>query len=176
MKHSKAIAGGIATVLLGLFFTMKRDTSDTIPAPKPGEPDAQRAKVLAIARGEIGWRNESKYWEGYPPRPGNWCGAFTAWVLRHAGFGNPQPSWRWCLLLPETKDPKLGDLVFFGPPNNHEAVLVSLTDDSVTTIDGNQELDESRGGLVRQVTRPRSHVESFRSIEPLLSPVEPATA
>jgi len=71
-------------------------------------------------------------------------------------------------MLPETSDPKPGDIVFFGPPNNHEAVLVSFTDDTVTTIDGNQEIGGMPSGLVREVTRARSKVASFRTIDPLI--------
>lgn len=155
---------GIAGVIIG---TKKVEDitppPDTIPVP---EANPIREHVVSIARREIGDQDAEKY----GPTMDNWCGNFTLWVLHQAGLaGGTQPHWAWCLDLPTTLDPQPGDIVYFGPPNNHESILVSFDDDTVTTIDGNQELVHGPGkGLVLQKTRKRSAVNSFRSIQGLI--------
>lgn len=131
-----------------------------------------RSRVIDIARKEIGVQDARKY----GPSLDNWCGNFNLWVLQQAGLATgSSPHWRWCLDLPTTDNPQPGDIAFFGPPNNHESIIVSIDADTVTTIDGNQEAEHGPDmGLVWKKTRPRDKVASFHSIESLIQAANPA--
>lgn len=169
MKTRK-VGGAVAIGLAGLMLAVRvLDGKRAMIDEKTPvtDPEGIRNRIIAIARHEVGTQEALKY----GPSEDNWCGNFTLWVLHQAGLAKGvSPHWRWCVDLPVTDDPLPGDIVFFGPPNNHEAILVSLTDDTVTTIDGNQEAEHGPGkGLVWMRVRQRSKVDSFRSIQGLIN-------
>jgi hypothetical protein len=130
-----------------------------------------RSKVVNVALSQLGEQNPDKYWEEIQPAfLGNphgiaWCGGFALWVLRQAGLTD----WTWQIgkgfasRLPITHDPQPGDIAYFDHLQHH-AIVRSIKDGILTSIDGNQSPGERV--LVRE--RPVSEVKAFYSIAPLV--------
>ena len=95
----------------------------------------------------------------------DWCGAFVLRVLHEVGLGGDLV-WEigkgFLYKLPQTKQPKPGDLVYFNRKQHH-AILERIEGNDVHTIDGNQV-----GGQVLRRVRPLSEVGGFFSIENLI--------
>lgn len=136
-------------------------------------PAATRARVLEVARREIGNDDDQYFWDevlgGGPPYPSAWCGAFALWVLQHAGITDrPWVIEKGFLLVepkfPTTKDPKPGDVAYIHEPYQHHAIVESIDGDDVHLIAGNTPSDD----VARQVYKRNRVV--FYSIEPFLSP------
>ncbi|MFF8629693.1 peptidoglycan-binding protein [Streptomyces werraensis] len=132
----------------------------------------QAAKVLSIAKGEVGtketysaghWVNNSKYNRWFGKIPGYsqdgygwpWCAAFVAWVADEAGVEDLYPrsascsygvAWfknkgRW------SEYPAIGAQVFFGSGGGtHTGIVVAYTADTVTTVEGNTNTNNSPEG------------------------------
>lgn len=106
-----------------------------------------RQAVVDAALSEIGPGNPVLYWESscverLEPKK-DWCGAFVLWSLHKAGLaldvcwnedgtGFVGPS-----NLPTTKTPEPGDIYYQQEPYQHHAVVESLKDGILVTIDGN---------------------------------------
>jgi hypothetical protein len=130
----------------------------------------KRKRVLRIADSQIGETQWGQYLDGVAADPGGpvaWCGIFALWVLHEAGLGE-SITWRYnephgfLFRLPPTNDPQPGDLAYI-PTNQHHAIVESVEDGWVTTIDGN-----SAGRKVARNRRPRSAFSAFYSIQPLI--------
>lgn len=172
MKKAGLIAGALAVGMIAVGIldgkrNMKRDEAKT---PVDGI-DPRRFAVLEAARGEIGIQDPQKYWaDVLPEHPGfngDWCGGFALWAIRQAGIA-PNIHWEigkgFCYRLPITHDPKPGDVAYFDKPYQHHAIVESVGEYMVTTIDGNQP-----GSQVVRRTRPLDKVTAFYSIDPLLN-------
>lgn len=105
-----------------------------------------RARVVEIARAEIGGSLPGKYWVDVLPQPWHgkypphWCGAFALWCLREAGLTD----WTWQVgkgflwRLPRTTDPKPGDIGYVDQPFQHHYVISDVGVHTLESVDGNQ--------------------------------------
>jgi hypothetical protein len=175
--NKKAIAGiglvGLGAIVLsmGKIEQVKRDQLE----PKtPTDDDLRvRMQVVNAAISQIGPQDPQKYWlDVVPEHPGfkgAWCGGFALWAIRQAGIAQ-DVHWEigkgFCYQLPITKNPLPGDIAYFDQPYQHHAIVESIQDDSVNTIDGNQP-----GNQVLRRTRPIETVTAFYSIDPFIHPV-----
>lgn len=99
----------------------------------------------------------------YPPE---WCGAFALWCLRQAlpalrvywAFG--PPSYGFLFRLEQTHAPEPGDIAYLDKPFQHHAVVTSVENGVVYTIDGNQGASEP----IKTHSAPLSHWTAFYSI------------
>lgn len=132
-----------------------------------------RAKVVKIARGEIGPQNPDKYWSEVQPKlmgqPTKiaWCGGNALWVLHKAGLTDVpwEPSIGFAArLLKTTKNPQPGDVAYFDQPFQHHAIVEKVVGDQLYTIDGNQ----SPGEQVLPRIRPLNAATAFYSIQSLI--------
>jgi hypothetical protein len=135
-------------------------------------PGAARSRIIRIATGEVGAPDYEKYWLDVLPGqsggfPNDWCGAFALWALHQAGVGT-DVEWEigrgFAYRLPMTNTPKPGDIAYFDQPYQHHSLVMDLTGDTLTTVDGNQAHD-----TVKIVKRDPRNVSAFFSIEPLLT-------
>lgn len=139
-------------------------------------------QVLAIARAELGAKenpkgsNKVKYntWyygqevsgDSYP-----WCMVFVQWVFHQAGVALPVKTASCGALMRAaqaagcwvTSDYKPGDVVIYdlpgGAATDHTGIIESVSDTSVTAIEGNTSVNNaSNGGEVRRMTRKLSLV------------------
>ena len=160
-KQLMLTLGGIT--IFGMFVaTTKKVITPLLLSP--------REKVVAAAESQLGKDDASKYWKDVMPEttywPINWCGAFALWSLHQAGLAK---NWFWengigfLYRLPQTKNPKPGDVAYF---NNmqHQAVVKSVNaNGTITLINGN-----SVNKKVAESTVDKKAVTAFYSIEPLL--------
>ncbi len=134
-------------------------------------PRDKRARVVAIAKRELGNGDASKYWSVvYPGKfvssAISWCGGFALWALRMAGLTTAN----WImgdgfispLMLPVTNSPKPGDIAYF-TKNQHQAIVEKVEGNNIYLVNGNGD-----GGKVSPSVVNRSSVAAFYSIEPLL--------
>jgi hypothetical protein len=142
-----------------------------------------RRRIVSVATSEVGPQQKGspevcEYWRRVldPSMPdsvvknfakaASWCGGFYLWCLHEAGVTRDL-YWKVGLgfvataHLPRTDDPKPGDLAYFDQPFQHHAVVSSLIDGTLTTIDGN-------APDVRIKSRPMPKNAVFYSIETLL--------
>lgn len=138
----------------------------------------RRARVVAIARTQLGATEPDQYWAdvlGYVPAQSlAWCGAFALWVLRRA-LG---VDWRWVAgrgfiyvdnaglplerpRLPITKTPKPGDVAYYDKPYQHHALVESVAGDQVSLIAGNTP-------NVSEYSEPLSKATAYYSIAPIV--------
>jgi hypothetical protein len=149
------------------------------PAPAAGvggevavSSNPKRQQVVSIAKAHVGegaGDDYKKFLEGtVQTSPGNnrvhWCGIYALWVLHQVGILT-DVKWIWGRSflgkLPETKNPKPGDLGYKDSFQHHN-IIVGVEDDHVFTIDGN-----SIGGKVTGPNKqPKSAFRSFFSIGP----------
>lgn len=133
-------------------------------------------KVLAIAEKEIGTQADDnlnvKFSEDYGWPRVAWCVIFQWWCAKKAGCsksfydGKKVASctsyYNWAKQKGYVvKNPQPGDLVIFQfGTDRHMGRLVSQTDKTVTTIDGNTDLKNGlpKGGIVAKKTRNKSYV------------------
>lgn len=146
--------------------------------------------VLETARGEFGVGENPpgsntgariRQYQAATWLPGTnwpWCAAFVNWVMREAGHPLPyrtagaydMGNWgrRQGLV---TIRPMPGDIVVFNIGSGHVALVESVNDRDVTSIDGNA------GDRVSRNTRPRSTVREFVRWPPaqkdVIRPVKP---
>ena len=134
-------------------------------------PESKRKAVLDAARAELGKTDPTPYEVsvlGYKSGKVSWCGIFALAMLRKVGLTN----WLWELgrgflyRLPQTKDPKPGDLFYMNALQHHGIVEDILPDGRVVTLNGN-----SDGGAVARVVREPSTIAAYYSIEPLVRSV-----
>lgn len=147
--------------------------------------DIYRKTVVETAIGQIGEQDPAKYWSQCsikPPYPTNWCGGFVIWVLKSAGLAQLS-EWEIGTALKPTFFPQPGDVAWIdlgkstGPTDTrgHKAIVESVTDTTVTTIDGNQDPDPTKTPhIVARATRPRNKFSGFFSIDPLIKRIEDA--
>ncbi len=120
-----------------------------------------RARILRVARGELGHRDWEKYLQGVAAAPEatvSWCGIFSLWVLHKAGVGTHVP-WEYgkgfLYRTEQTSNPQAGDIAYIDVPFQHHAIVEAVEGDTVHTIDGNAD------GQVMRRTRPRSAFTAF---------------
>lgn len=137
---------------------------------------ATSEEILAIAAREIGYREgmnrETKYGEWYGMNYVNWCMIWVQWVYHQAGADLPYKTASCGALLqwyrrnqPEciVRNPPPGCIIIFNWPGtayetDHTGLLVSKSDTSITSIDGNTSgTNNSNGGCVQQRTRALSY-------------------
>jgi hypothetical protein len=129
-----------------------------------------RQKVVAAAMSQVGKSDASPYWRdtlGNESAPKEWCGAFALWALHRAKLAHDV---MWAIgkgflyRLPQTKEPKPGDIAYKDQPNQHHAVVEYVTPTQVGVINGN-----GLGGKVtRSVIARNMPGVTFFSIEPLV--------
>ncbi|WJN62806.1 endolysin [Streptomyces phage phiScoe2] len=141
-------------------------------------------KILAIAAGEVGthekkvgthWVNDSKYNRWFGKIPGYdqdgygwpWCAAFVTWVAHEAGHPDLYPKTAGCATAVAwfkkagrwSEYPAIGAQVFFGTSGAvHTGIVVSYTEDTITTIEGNtNDSGSAEGdGVYRKVRKRKS--------------------
>jgi hypothetical protein len=139
-----------------------------LPRPPSAPPvDGLRAAVVRAALGETGRINAQKYWDSAAPgvavKEGtDWCGAFVLWALHEAGlargiFWNFGTGFE-LKNLPQTNDPKPGDIAYFDKLQ-HRAIVERVDGDQISLINGNGE-----SGAVSRSTISRSEARAFFSI------------
>jgi len=124
-----------------------------------GEAIDARGRVLAWALSQVGDRDPNDYFHLAAPQylggkhehDTSWCGIFALAALREAGVVGGD-EWLWHTgagfvnredekgkpFLPRTNLPLApGDIVVFGAPTWHHAIVHSFGDGKVRTIDGN---------------------------------------
>ncbi len=141
----------------------------------PALPSDARARVVAIAQGELGDRDPDKYWRlvqpalmGHPHDVA-WCGGFALWCLRMAGLCD----WSWKIGsgfleikgLPKISLPEPGDIGYLAK-NAHHFIVEDVHDGKVFSIDGNH-LAPPREGVGAAV-RLLGDVTTFYSIRNLV--------
>lgn len=142
-------------------------------SPTSIAPDIRR-DLLQVALREVGHVGGDKYWSDVNPSfvrsKQDWCGGFVLWCLHQVGLAKDR---HWIMGkgfiltppfdLPTTRDPQPGDIVYIDQPFQHQALLLSINDQTVQTIDGNS------SDAVRIGNRSKSSVTLFYSIEPLIN-------
>ncbi len=121
-----------------------------------GEAIDARGRVLEWALSQVGDRDPNEYFRraapqylgGHHEHDTSWCGIFALAALREAGVCD----WTWVTSLgfvnfeddtgkrwlPKSSLPAApGDIVVFGAPTWHHAIVHSFGDGKVRTIDGN---------------------------------------
>ena len=114
------------------------------------------------------------YWEacGLPRNTEqHWCGVFALHCLKEAGLAEGadwEVGWGFIgpLKLPQTLEPKPGDIAYTHKPWQHHAIVESRHRGLLVTIDGNQ----GRAGIKRKA-RPEPHGIRYYSIQPLIDAV-----
>lgn len=170
--NKKAI-GGVLMVALGSAVAIlgKKESMKTLEPKTPSEPELDiRTRVVNKAAEEIGPQDPNKYWSevlpGVSSFKGAWCGGFSLWVLHNAGLAQDVP-WEigkgFCYRLPITKDPQPGDIAYIDQPYQHHAIVESVNNGMVNTIDGNQP-----GNTVARRIRPVTAITAFYSIDPFI--------
>lgn len=130
------------------------------------------SKILSVAKAEVGthetrsgghWVNDSKYnrWYGKIPGYGQdgygypWCAVFVAWVADKAGAAALYPKTAGCETAVAwfksrkrfSEYPAIGAQVFYGPGGGtHTGIVVSYTDTTITTVEGNTNTNGSAEG------------------------------
>jgi hypothetical protein len=140
-----------------------------------GEALDARARVVEIARGELGPQDPDKYWAVVcPALVGHehtiaWCGGFALWCLREAGLTDL--SWvvgkGFVGHLRSTALPEPGDVAVFGAPLWHHAIVTGFGDGHVETIDGNTMPFPLEGVTAKR--HPITPAAAFYSIASLIS-------
>jgi hypothetical protein len=104
-----------------------------------------RGVIASTAEGQVGERRASVYWpyvlpgNWVGPYPEHWCGAFALWVLNTA----LETGWLWkvgrgfLFRLQPAQLPLCGDIAYRNKPLQHHAVITSVYNEWVTTVDGN---------------------------------------
>jgi hypothetical protein len=145
--------------------------------------EAKRHEIVRVAQSEVGpqTRGSEKvlgYWRTVLPSSWSeaqvkqfansvsWCGGFALWCLRQAGIAK-DTAWQMGrgfigpAGLPRTKQPRPGDIAYTDQPKQHHAIVESLIDNTLVTIDGNQP-------DIKRKSRPLPSGIVFYSIEPFL--------
>lgn len=161
------VLGVAATV--GTAYWLRRD-SRTADGATDCTVQALRARVVAIARAEVGKAELNKYFADAAPmyvnanEPPNWCGIFALWVLHQAGLLR-EKQWKVALgfletspALPKTSTPEPGDVAYY-TKYQHEAVVLAVDGDMVELANGN-----GQGGVVSIGRRPLSEAAAYYSI------------
>jgi hypothetical protein len=150
---------------------------DEVTTVTTGEAIDARARVVAIARGELGYQDPRDYYADcapaylkLPPNAKAWCGVFALWCLRRAGLTTAQWEDRKGFLgelgLRVTALPEPGDVAVFGAPLWHYAIVEHCKDGKVHTIDGNTMQAPAEG--VTAKVRPITPNVTFYSIGKLI--------
>lgn len=148
--------------------------------PETGEALDARARVLAIARGELGEQDPNKYYRDAAPQFADrglehkvsWCGVFALWCLRQAGLtdatwsSSPSRPGFAPEILKATHDPEPGDVAVFSHLWHHAIVAELPGDGTVRTVDGNTLPAPLEG--VAERTHPIAAVFAFYSLRPLI--------
>lgn len=129
----------------------------------------KRGRVVQAALGELGQTDPTAYWEdtlgSAAGAPHDWCGAFALWALHRAGLAK---DWRWeigrgfLFRLPQTNDPKPGDVAYFDR-NQHQAIVASVAPGAIGLVNGNG----FAGAVTISTVRPQD-VTAFFSIASLV--------
>lgn len=149
------------------------------PEPAKPAPDLAR-RLLAIAADEVDyhegktggvWNNRTKYagevpglaWADGQP----WCAVFVSWLAMAAGAAELFPRTASCDTAAAwfrergqwSEYPAVGAQVFYGTPAdlNHTGIVAAFDADTITTIEGNTNVNGSRegDGVYRKVRRRR---------------------
>lgn len=150
-------------------------------------PSAIRQRIVSIAESQIpsppqkgeSWSKQdySKYMsvvrpedrKDYEGKKVYWCGIFALWVFHQAGILQDvmwEPGKGFLYRLPQTENPKPGDLGYLDR-RNHHSIVKAVDGNDVVTIDGN-----SMWGRVAQNKRKLSDFQSFHSIGQLIGESE----
>lgn len=164
-----AIAAAIAAAIVGgVAYMLTRDSSG---GGAGCSEDAFRQRVAAIARSQVGKKDLNTYFADAAPQfvgqHPEWCGIFALWCLHQAGLAK-EKTWKTGLgfiltkpnPMPQTKDPKPGDIAYYEHPYQHQAVVLKNNGDGTTeNANGN-----GSGGVV-SISRPKiADATAFYSI------------
>lgn len=132
---------------------------------------ALRARVVEVARAEVGKRDLQRYFADAAPvflgasgAAPEWCGIFALYCLHQAGLLRDK-TWKVGLgfletapPLPKVSVPKPGDIAYY-TQYQHEAVVLSVDGGRVELANGN-----GQGGVVSLSWRPMSEAAAYYSI------------
>lgn len=134
------------------------------PKPSPAEPvESQAAKVIAVLRAEVGYReganNKQKYSPAVPTLEWSqnqpWCQTFQAWGAVKAGTASIEPRTASCVTAANwfknkgrfSQYPAIGAHVFFGPNGGtHVGRVYAYDADYAYTVEGNTNASGSPNG------------------------------
>lgn len=165
-----AALSGVAYLFVGRPGTGGVGGADVSSGPLSSS-DAYRARVVALAKAEVGKADLDRYFaSACPPCVGShpeWCGIFALYILRQAGLTD----WQWRVGsgflerkggLVRTNDPKPGDMAYFNS-NQHHAIVVGVRGDTVDLVNGN-----GQGGVVTESSPSKGKAAAYYSIQPLI--------
>lgn len=156
-----------------------------------GEAIDARARLVARARSYLGEQDPDQFFRIFAPQYADkrlgskvaWCGVFCGALLMLEGLW-PSDAPRWepvkGFVLRAVRDgrlrvvslPEPGDLVVFGAPNWHHAIVVKVENGLVYSVDGNSMQAPLEGVVAHDGTdkppRRITHETVFYSIAPLL--------
>ena len=154
-KITRMVPLGIAAAV---FATTLLSTSTPAQAQPDNQPNKTQRAILAIARGEVGYKedpkhkNVNKYTKWYGKGPIPWCGPFVDWVYMKAGHQMSVENPKGLDKAPEAvaifkkrhqfgSVPSIGALVFYdkGKEPHHVGIVYSIdyTHHTITAIEGN---------------------------------------
>ncbi len=172
MARARAWAAAIGAALFGgIAFLLSRDTPKTVTSGNDCSEDAFRKRVADVARSQVGKKDLNTYFADAAPQfvgqHPEWCGIFALWCLHQAGLAK-EKTWKTALgfiltqphPMPQTTDPKPGDVAYYEHPYQHQAVVLKNNGDGTTeNANGN-----GSGGVV-SISRPAiSSATAFYSI------------
>lgn len=139
------------------------------------QEQANREKIVAIARGELGVRevtgnNDGERVEEYLAITGlkkgqPWCSAFLSWVFNKAGYQEPRTAWSPALFVNKviTRAIKPGNVLGIWFPDKgriaHAGLVEQRQGDWIISIEGNTNVLGSREG--DGVYRKRRHIKTI---------------
>lgn len=143
-----------------------------------GEAIDARGALVRWALGELGEQDPRKYYRmcapdfiATKPNEKSWCGIFCLAGLHAVGLCDwlwstrrTEPGFVWRLRV--THEPQPGDIVIFGAPLWHHAIVQDVRNGRVYTIDGNVMRAPLEGVATRD--RPIDSNVTFYSIASLL--------
>jgi surface antigen len=129
------------------------------------EADMATIALIETARSQVGYRegrnNDSKYGRWYGLNHEAWCAMFVSWAFAQAGeplpaiqgrkgFAKVAEAFRWGRANGRlARAPRVGDvfLISHDGDRGHTGIVISVNNDgTITTIEGNTNIDGSRNG------------------------------
>lgn len=159
---------GIGAAVAAAFALLRRDS-----ASGACTEDALRKRVVDYARTQVGKRELDRYFSDAAPQYAGqspaWCGIFALHCLHQAGLAKNK-QWKTGLgflevppRLPNTTDPKPGDIAYFDNLQHHAIVGANHGDGTIELINGN-----GKGGVVSVSNNQLSQARAYYSISKLI--------
>jgi uncharacterized protein (TIGR02594 family) len=148
------------------------DTLSNFIAPEAqASPEVAKAARKYLGKGEVGANNAGPFVESLGGKPGDpWCSYFVSRVAKDVGedvWGRLPSALSWYKNAQKSgmtvETPQMGDIMVFtrgkkGSGKGHVGIIDSVTDDTITTIEGNV---GSYPATVKRITYNRNNIPNF---------------